>query len=330
MRKEVLIAIIAGIVFGAAVAFGIWRANIAFNPNSKNSTKPSDYKKENTANNEFGLTIANVEENDIATQSPFELNGITQANSWIVISSEEDDSVIQSDENGEFASSFEPVGGINTVMLAAFSHTGASIYKNTTIIYSTKFEKRVTSLEESSETEEATPESDAVRERVKQKIAEAQNKPLAYLGSITDIVETTIQIKNGNEEIKQVSVNEEDTDFVQLGKETKTLSFSDVAIGDFIVAMGYKDENDVLETSRVLVTQSPQEQTRKIIYGKVVEIKGKVLTLATSNGDYSATFPIRWKGPEINELETDDTVVIITTKRDEKQFIRTIEILSSP
>ncbi len=99
-------------------------------------------------------------------------------------------------------------------------------------------------------------ESGDIREKVQEKVLAALNKPKAYMGTVTDISETTLQLKNTKGEIKQTSVNEE-------------VKFSDVAIGDFVIAMGFVNSNSVLDTRRILVTSSPSAPTRKSYYAKI-------------------------------------------------------------
>lgn len=186
--------------------------------------------------------------------------------------------------------------------------------------------------------QESTESADSVRDKVKEKIENVINKPKAYLGTITDKTEDTLQIKNLKGEIQFVSVEAEQTSMLSVGKTSKTIKYDDVALGDFIIAMGYialdgNDEktngNSVLETKRILVTQPFEPTKRKIAFGNVVSIEKKILTLKSGEEEYKFEFPKSWKGPEIDEIADGDKVAIVGVPDEEKVIIRTIEIVSN-
>lgn len=115
---------------------------------------------------------------------------------------------------------------------------------------------------------QTSTESGDIREKVQEKVLAALNKPKAYMGTVTDISETTLQLKNMKGEIKQISVKE-DVSVVNIISTSKEVKFSDVAIGDFVIAMGFVNTNSVLDTRRILVTSSPTAPTRKSYYAKI-------------------------------------------------------------
>jgi len=140
MRKEVIAAVITGIVLGVIVAFGVWRANVALKPESQTlSESSSPTAQEEVQTSEFGLTIAKPEQNQVITESPFSVSGITKSGSWIAISGEEEDYVIQADAKGEFIEEVELIGGVNQLVITAFNEEGEEISQNLTLVYSTEF-----------------------------------------------------------------------------------------------------------------------------------------------------------------------------------------------
>ncbi|MEK7188809.1 MAG: hypothetical protein AAB685_03085, partial [Patescibacteria group bacterium] len=108
--------------------------------------------------------------------------------------------------------------------------------------------------------------------------------PIAILGVVTDIASQTIQVKDDSGEIKQLSVNKETTTFVKsLGpKSSKSVSLPDLAIGDFILAMGLKNGNGVLDTKRVLITTPFVPSTRTALTGEVANLSKNSLELKES------------------------------------------------
>ena len=183
--------------------------------------------------------------------------------------------------------------------------------------------------------QETDSSEDSVRKKVEEKIESVLNKPKAYLGTITDKTDDTLQIKNLKGEIQFISVVPDDVTFVNVGTTSKAVEYTDVGMGDFIVAMGMqktestnKDNgNIVLEARRILITKEIEPVTRKISFGKVVKIEKKILTLNSDNQEMQIEFPRTWKGPEINEISENDRVAIVSIPQNEKTIIRTIEII---
>ena len=113
----------------------------------------------------------------------------------------------------------------------------------------------------------------------------------------------------------QISTNEDLTNFVSIGKETKDIAFEDVAIGDFIIAMGYTNGNSVLESSRILVVDTPTTTNRSVIIGSLNTIsKGDIIIneLGSNNeksiitDKYTDVFTI--KEGKIVKYDLDDAV----------------------
>jgi hypothetical protein len=175
-------------------------------------------------------------------------------------------------------------------------------------------------------------ESDSIREKVKEKVEQARNQPKAYIGTITDITEETLQIKNKNDEIRLISFGSDKTFFVKVNKTSKNITFEEVGIGDFITAMGFIDnETQVLDAKRVLITAPLSKLTRSVIVGEVTEVeKRKVTMTGSGTEEITLEFPKRWKGPEIAEIEEGQTLIAVGELEEKTLTIRTIEIASSP
>lgn len=126
---------------------------------------------------------------------------------------------------------------------------------------------------------EATDSGETIREKVQEKVNRAMQNPKAYIGTVTDISESTLQIgkfifnpveeKAG--EILQASIDSE-TVFVNAKTTAKTVKFSDIAIGDFVIAMGYKNGNSVLTAKRVLIIEAVTTTTKTAYKGIVSEV----------------------------------------------------------
>ena len=142
MRKEIIVAILVGIIFGGIFTYGIRRANLAFKPISDNQNQQiqSEDEEETSSNLPDGLSILSPEQNDVFTENEIAVTGITKPNSIIVISSEGEDFVISSDNSGEFTQEIELSAGLNNILISAFSGhetIGEEVFN---LVYTTKID----------------------------------------------------------------------------------------------------------------------------------------------------------------------------------------------
>ena len=323
MRKEILFAIFAGAVFGLIIAFGVWRANIALKPSTETTTTEST----ETPTAEFGITIAKPLDTQVLTEGTTLVSGITKPNIWVTISAEDEDYIFEADEEGSFEQEVDLVGGVNEIIIIAFDEEGTSVEEKITVVFSSEFAKQTEETEEASNQEEATEEAETVRDKVAQKVAKAKNVAFAYIGTVTDISESTLQIKNENEEIKQVSTDQETT-FVKTIKTSKTVKFQDVAIGDFIIAMGFKNGNAVLEAKRVLISSPLEASNREAVFGQIVEIDKKTVTIKQTDGSqWTLEFGKSWKGPELDEIDEGNTIIAVGIASENTLETRTLFVI---
>ncbi len=298
-----LFAIVFGAIFGLVIAFGVWRLNSSLSTKSQDNNTSSS-PQPSTSPDTFGLTIAKPNELSVFIQSSTKIEGLSKANSWIVSSGEEDDNIIQTKSDGSFEVNADLIGGLNQIIITSFDETGASSQKSLLLVYSSSFPQP----------QEGAPE----------RLKEAQNPAIAYIGTITDITESTINLKNSSEEIGQVSVSDETVYANEVSK--KEIKFKDLAIGDFIVAMGYKNGNQVLKAKRLVVSSPIKSPNRQFHFGKVVQIKNKILTLSKTDGSVDLTFPRKWKGPDVDEIKEESQAIVVTNSEG-KNSIRTIQII---
>lgn len=192
-----------------------------------------------------------------------------------------------------------------------------------------------------------TPDiGDTIREKVQEKVIEVQQKPRAYVGTVTDLATDAIQLKkfvasvaNGDTaEIQQISTTT-NTDFVNVGKTTKTIEFSDIAIGDFLVAMGYPNANQVLSAKRILLIEPITPSLRKSFIMDISDIskaqikgndrKGNEYTLQVIKSTKISTII---DGEEetitINNLNQFDKIICSTDTNDQTLEARKITVIT--
>ena len=346
MRKEIVFAIISGGILGLIIAFGIVRINSTLKINQNQTNKTSDTTAEvTTPKSVSGLTLAKPDPNTVAYEGTYEFAGVTGQNSLVAISSEEKDYLVLANTDGSFSQSVSLIPGLNEVILTSFDQSRNPTEEKLNIVFSSEFGKLVktvqsptqspTTTQASVSAEPKNDNSDAIRKKVEEKVDSILKNPKAYIGTITDITDTTFQIKNSSGEIQQVATNQ-DVSYVKSITQVKEIKRADIAIGDFIIAMGYTNGSKVLETKRVLVIMADSTDAKKIYLGNISKLTKKNFTLTIPNSDdtFTAT-PIKnasvltyTDGKIVKltyvDLSPNDEVVVFGKNNDDTFEARTI------
>lgn len=274
MHKELIWASVIGILFGLVIAFGAWRINSSINKSPKNIVQETPIPENQTS--EFKITLNKPSENDVVTLSPITVEGITKPLTWIVVSGEKGDYILQSDEKGIFTQETELDPGVNQIKITAFDPKGLASVQKVLVVFSSAFQTNpLVPTREGTSTE-----SSDITKKVAEKVAAALNQPKAYIGVVTDIADSTVQIKTPESQIKQVSISGESINVVNSkGTNNKQVKLTDIAIGDFIVAMGYINGNQVLKAQRILITDPTMDNGISASFGRVTGVSKKNMTL---------------------------------------------------
>jgi len=272
------LAIFFGTLLGLVVAFGIWKASSTIEKVRK-SPEPTTASNTSTNNEESNkeipktLAILSPEENAVIIDPETNIQGITAPGSFVIISTPNKDYLTKSSDSGEFSSIIKLEGGINQIKI--FSLNNNQSEKLINVIHTTE-------IDVDSPQEKASLTS--------------------YTGTLTDIAEDTIQLRSKDGEIKQVTVKPSETSFANIIKTTKNITFSDVAIGDFVAALGTRNGNKILEAKRVLISTPPEQMAIKPVAGLVTDYTKNTITLDKEKIDTSDK-PTVYTISEENETE---------------------------
>ena len=272
MRKETALAIFAGISIGLITAFGIWKATSSIKKNTQESETletPVTTPKQNLI-----LTIANMSDFDVITESPKIVNGMTKSLSNVVISTTDNDFLGKAKENGSFELEVKLPVGFSEIKAVSFDSKGD--------------------------------------------LAETKIK------IVTDISGGTIQIKAINGEILQAGTAD-DTTYINVLKKSAVVKATDLAIGDYIVAMGLLNGNKVLSAKRILITSELMDDKKEIVWGKISEVTKKKLTLIKNDGEtLEIILPKTWSGPDVFDLNEGQTIIVAGNIISETYSLRSI------
>lgn len=340
MKKEVGYAIIAGILLGLVVAYGVYRINSQISKSNKQSaasvTSPTPTPQTSTTK-EFKIVLDKPEENDVISEPVVEVSGITKPNYWIAVTGEGKDYALKSDSSGGFKEKVDLTSGINQIKVTAFDTNGNQSISEVLVIYSSAFNQS----DASASAKTATGSSDLAKETQKN-VNNVLNKPKAYIGTVTDVTGTTIELKSNKGDIKQIAMNIDTTTVVNItGTNNKTVKTSDIAIGDFIAAMGSIGQNSVLNAQRVLITDALGENKNTVNIGKISTVSRKSVDVGglTDGKTQTLTPDTKTEVKTIKDgilsvfkfasLKTDDTV-IYTISPDPKTDTRVRTIIALP
>lgn len=264
MRKETTFAIIFGITLGLILAFGIYRANKAIKQNSQGITIDTEVVDKDSPETEGNtpLTLLKPDNMQVFGTDVIQITGTTKANSYLVVTGGTSDYFTKSSSDGSFNFEYEIDPSINYLDINSISENNSRSNIKLEIVYSSEAIKS------------DSLESDDVEEKIEEKLENVQKKAEFFKGTVTDITDMSIQMKTTSGEIKQISYTSTLTSFAKIGKTTGKIAPSDVAIGDYILALGYKKDNSVLDAFRIIVTQPEVPEEIKVFYGRV-ETKNK-------------------------------------------------------
>ena len=142
MRKEIIFAIIAGIIFGLVVAFGVWRANSVIKQNTPDNTSvtlASPTPSTTVSETDLPIRLNSPQEKDVITASPASFSGNTKPLVWVVASTADEDFLVKSDKDGNFNIEVELSPGLNEVSLTAIDSSGEKSEQRLQLVYSTEF-----------------------------------------------------------------------------------------------------------------------------------------------------------------------------------------------
>ena len=151
MRKEVLVAILLGLGIGAVVTLGIFTARKALTgaggaqeqdgpakqatSDKQQATSPAITGEKTEKQHTVTLTSPN--DGSVTATEKITLAGATTPGSTVTISGGETDTVVISDEKGQFSMEITLVGGDNEINVVSFSPKGEKAETVLTVVYST-------------------------------------------------------------------------------------------------------------------------------------------------------------------------------------------------
>ncbi len=145
MKKELGITIFIGILIGFGLSAFFWLRNnkgtVSDLANSQPSPAPTKAEQAvnepNESEKDISLNIIQPENEIISSQENIILNGKTQVNATVIVIWEEGQEILVADENGEFQTEINLIGGENIINISAYDNQGNKATQTLTVTYST-------------------------------------------------------------------------------------------------------------------------------------------------------------------------------------------------
>lgn len=138
MRKEVILAIIIGLLLGSVLVYGLHRANQAMSPQNTDQQTTAQPTAEPTPTSL--LTIYSPQDGQIFDIKTATISGQTQPDNALVIITEQDEITPQVDENGNFTQTIELIPGGNLIHISSVTATGQRQDQYLNLVFTTQLE----------------------------------------------------------------------------------------------------------------------------------------------------------------------------------------------
>jgi hypothetical protein len=141
MRKEIIFAIVLGIVLGGIILYGLRLANEATKDLTKNLTTPTpplinQTELTPTPNKETTIVISTPKNNSVANTNKITLTGTAPANTNLTLISEKAEDLIKTNEGGNFSQEIILISGENEISVSGIVNNELKTTQ-ITIIYTT-------------------------------------------------------------------------------------------------------------------------------------------------------------------------------------------------
>ena len=143
MKKEIIIAIVLGLIMGLFVTYGVYTANQAIS--NQNTTRPQTTTIPTPTPQpiqELQISVATPEDNIVVNQEEIVVSGITRTNVIVAIITEEEEFLVESGNDGNFSKTITLIKGANTITVQASDTNQISDPKIIHVVYSDQFDQQ--------------------------------------------------------------------------------------------------------------------------------------------------------------------------------------------
>ena len=137
MRKEVIFAIILGLILGSVILYGVQLANSSTQKAAVNSNNQVTPTTTVVPTQTASLVITSPQDHSVVNTDTIKIAGKSFPNSSIALVSSEDDTLVATDASGNFSFDFKLTGGENIIEITTLSPEQKTETAKISIIYTT-------------------------------------------------------------------------------------------------------------------------------------------------------------------------------------------------
>ncbi|PIP85377.1 hypothetical protein COT86_03195 [Candidatus Collierbacteria bacterium CG10_big_fil_rev_8_21_14_0_10_43_36] len=134
MRKEILLAVIFGIILGGVILYGINLANKSATNLNENKTSATVAPISTPTPIQKSLSIVSPQNHSVTSDKLITITGRATPDSNITVISEIDDLIIETSPAGTFSAQINLIGGENTITVTELKSDNTTITEAITII----------------------------------------------------------------------------------------------------------------------------------------------------------------------------------------------------
>lgn len=141
MRKEILLAVFVGITLGLMITFGIYQNSENAKTGQNNNTDQlinNPISSESAVIQDSQLVINSPEENLLSNEEDLIISGSSAPNSFIIVFVNDEESISNADESGNFSIKVKLDEGGNLIEINSINEDGKKTSKQRTVIYEAK------------------------------------------------------------------------------------------------------------------------------------------------------------------------------------------------
>ncbi len=265
MKKEVLLAIILGLIVGLVITYGVYNARKAVETIQSVSEQNDIETQIPVATDSGTLVLTAPEDNSIQALSDTIISGTTQPRSNVIVFVNDTPTFAESDTTGAFQIPTTLDSGSNVLTVFGIDREGKQVkHQRVVVVSSASLDIEEASKSASPSASQTKQASESAKQDAQQNIKERIEKVLedkkgqvaqkatAYIGTIDRVTSETLTLNtlSGNKIIQIKST----TTFVD-SQSQKTLKSTDLEIGNFAIVMGYLTEGS-LDTRRIVISKT--------------------------------------------------------------------------
>ena len=172
------------------------------------------------------------------------------------------------------------------------------------------------------------------KEAIKGAIDRMGTQKRGFIGEVQRISEETISVKT-SKGVRIVAVNDPD---LAIFKNQQPIKLENIAVGDWIVAMGFAEEDGTFTPRRLLVSsQTLRPKDYRLELGNITEVTRTTVTITTRVDGSSQEFTVNRQSKlqdiqsesiTLTDIEVDMQALVVSYTDDENQIIQVLRVLS--